>query len=86
MKTSIGKGVQELYESRKAIYASVGTSFLVCIVFIYLMSYLSELFIYLSIFAFWFANAFGCYIVYDFVKDSNEQISLYKGTSNWDKS
>jgi hypothetical protein len=62
--TNIGKGVFEIYYARTAIYTSIATSLLICILFIYIMSYFSEAFIYLSLAAAWLGNIFGIYLFY----------------------
>jgi hypothetical protein len=74
--TRLGKGVFNIYRSGTAIGVSVVTALVINVLFIILMSYFSEVFIYLAITLFWVGNAGACYVFWTFYSKKATAIGL----------
>lgn len=82
LKTRIGEGIQNVYASSTAIGVSIATSFLICVLFIVLMSFFSEIFIYVAIFTLWAGLAFATYLFYDLWDAQKGQVALLKSDAS----
>lgn len=70
-KSTVGRAVIEIYEARYGIYVSLVTAMIISCIFIYVMSYFSEPFIYLSLAVAFLGNAFGIYIAFIEIGNAN---------------